>query len=156
MRELNAHKKNLSEFTSKRFEVMRLTMHVAWKDHTVQRTMVLVRINFLEKDFLKIDVKTLSGEYDESMMLLTVTVSPFLRKTFEVDLGYILSILCEKYQSLNPGTMATYYDETSDDEVRCPKDWLKIVRLSHKDITLHGIVFDVKEFVVEIPLNAYS
>lgn len=128
-------------------------MHITWKNHTIQNVIINVKITFLYSDFSRIDVEVVNTELEKSMMLITMDILPIVKGAFKVDLGEFVLLLCKKYQSFNPSNNVRYCDKTSEDNIRCPKEWVKIVRLDHKHILIHGNMFDLKSFIIEIPLD---
>jgi len=128
-------------------------MYITWRNHTVQNTVVLVKFNFLEQDFSRIEVKVLSGDYEESVMLIMLEPSPHMVDPVDIDMSDLMKTLCERYKILCPGNIITYYDERCECEIKCPMDWMRFVKVNQEFVTVHGNRFDVNDFLIEVPLN---
>lgn len=140
-------------FFVKNIDAMTTNLAITFNDETIDRYMIVIKIDIISAQSLNIRSKVVSGINEMPMMIIALQVSPTIGDPMEIDIGSIVELLCKEYAFFRPSDIMSYFDQDCEEEIIVERQYISTAKIANNLISLRETDFDINDFLMKIDLD---
>jgi len=140
-------------FLIRNIGVMATNLTITFNDETIDRYMIVIKIDIISAQSLNIRSKVVAGINEMPMMIIALQASPTIGDPMEMDIGSILELLYKEYAFFRPSDVISYFDQDCEEEIIVERQYISTAKIANDVISLRETDFKITDFLIKIDLD---